>query len=225
MNYKAVITGDIVRSREMGDLQALLQVLKEAVVEIEKELDTLIKLELYRGDSFQILIDRPEQAIKIAVLLRSKLRSATKSLEGYITDTSLEKLWDARVAVGIGKVNKPAPKVVESTGEAFELSGRQLDKLKGSQDRISFKSSWEDLNHQLEVLAKLTDAIISRWTLNSSEAVYSYLLFGETQQQIAMKLKISQPAVHKRLTIANIDAIDGLLKYLYRTIKKQIHGV
>lgn len=223
MKHKAVITGDIVHSRELEDLQVLLKVLKETVSEIEKEQANIIHFETYRGDSFQMLVNEPEQAMRIAVLIRCKLRSATQA-PNNAAFSSLESLWDARISIGIGRVNQPAQKVVESTGEAFELSGNQLDRIKGSQDRICLTSAWQGLNRQFEVLAKLSDAIISRWTLNSSEAAYRYLLFKETQQQIAKALGISQPAVHKRLSIANVDAVEMMLNYLHLTIKEQLHG-
>ena len=37
----------------------------------------LKKVEFFRGDSFQMIIDAPENAMKIAVLLRAGLRSCT----------------------------------------------------------------------------------------------------------------------------------------------------
>ncbi len=225
MNIKAVITGDIVHSREVHDLQVLLQVLKETIPEIEKQLNTRMDFEVYRGDSFQIMIGKAEHAIKIAILIRTKLRSKTSFSESEEANVPLDNLWDARVSIGIGPVNKPANKVVESTGEAFELSGKQLDSMKNTHERIRMASTWGALNHQFEVVAKLGDAILSRWTLSSCEAAYRHLLFGETQKQIAQKLNISQPAVHKRLSIANIDAIESMINYLNLTIKKQIHGI
>ncbi|NJO91383.1 MAG: hypothetical protein HC831_22275 [Chloroflexia bacterium] len=225
MNFKAVITGDIVHSRRIEDLQALLQVLKKTIPEIEKQLKFKIYFEFYRGDSFQLLINKPEDIIKLAILLRSKLRSMTPCLKSDDTNVPLDELWDARISIGIGEADKPASRVVESTGEVFELSGKQLDNMKNIQDRIRLISAWKELNHQFEIIAKLSDAIISKWTLSSCEAAYRRILFGETQKQIAQKLKISQPAVHKRLSIANIDAIESMINYLNLTIKKQMHGI
>jgi hypothetical protein len=223
--YKAVITGDIVNSREVEDMQALLQVLKNIPKEIEKALNTSIKLEVYRGDSFQMLIEHPEEAMKVAILTRCKLRSKTPYSDTDDQNIPLDALWDARISVGIGQVNTAAERIVESTGEAFEISGNQLDEIKKTKDRLRFCTNWKDLNHQFETLAKLSDAIISRWTLSSSEATYRRLLFGETQKEIAQKLEISQPAVHKRLNIANVDAIENMLNYLNLTIKKQLNGI
>lgn len=46
----------------------------------------LKKVEFFRGDSFQMVIDAPENAMKIAVLLRAGLRSCTPN-------TNTHRLW------------------------------------------------------------------------------------------------------------------------------------
>jgi len=223
MEYKAVITGDIVHSRRIEEMSLLLAELKNAVGETSDYLQTVIKLEIYRGDSFQMLVDKPEEAMKIAVLIRAVLKSKTvhKTTQGNL---SLDKLWDARVAIGIGSIDMEAAKVVESTGEAFQLSGNQLDSIKKTPNRLSFKSCWNDLNSQYQIITKLSDTIINRWTNYSAEVAYRYLLYGETQQQMAKALNISQPAIHRRLLTANIDAIEEMLNYIKQTIKTKLYG-
>lgn len=225
MTYKAVITGDIVHSREVENMHALLNVLKSTISEIKKVFSTKINFEIYRGDSFQMLVAQPEEAMKIALLIRSKLRSSVLISAKNDANVSLESLWDARISIGIGKVSNQSQRVVESTGEAFELSGRQLDEMKNKHERLCITTCWKNMNLQLQVITKLSDAIVSRWTLNSSEAAYRHLLFNETQAEIAKKLNVSQPAVHKRLIIANMEAIKEMLDYLNLTIKNQIHGI
>jgi hypothetical protein len=224
MQIKAVITGDIVHSRRVGDIQLLLAGLKNTIKDIENYLNLEIPFEIYRGDSFQMLIENAEMAVEIAVLIRSGLRNATPMLGENAKNMSIENLWDTRVSIGIGKVEFPAAKIVESSGEAFKLSGMQLDEMKNSSDKIRLISSWDDLNEQFAVLTVLGDSIISRWTFHSSEAAYRYLLYKETQKRISEKLGISQPAVHNRLNISNIDAIERMLAYLKKTIKNKTDG-
>ena len=224
MDYKAVITGDIVHSRNVDDMKVLLKVLKETILEISEHLSIPIEFEIYRGDSFQMLLDNPENAVEIAVLIRASLKSKT-SYNNSNVNMPLEKLWDARLSIGIGEVDIAALKVVESTGQAFELSGNQLDEMKKLQERIMVLSCWKNLNEQFLVLSQLSDAIIGRWTLSSSCAVYRHLLYHETQKQIAEELNISQPAVHKRLNTANIGAIEKMLTYINKTIKNQCYGI
>jgi hypothetical protein len=224
MLIKAVITGDIVHSRRVGDIQLLLTGLKNTIKDIENHLNIEIPFEIYRGDSFQMLIEKPEMAVETAVLIRSGLRNSTPADLVNTKNISIENLWDTRVSIGIGKVEFPASKIVESSGEAFKLSGMQLDDMKNSTDRIRLISTWEDLNEMFTVITALGDSIIRKWTYHSSQATYRYLLFKETQKQISEKLGISQPAVHNRLSISNIDAIERMLTYLKKTIKNKTDG-
>jgi hypothetical protein len=208
----------------VGDIQLLLAGLKNTINDISNHLKIDIPFEIYRGDSFQMLVEIPELVAEIAVLIRSGLRNSTPM---SITDNntmSIENLWDTRVSIGIGRVEFPAPKIVESSGEAFKLSGLQLDDMKNSADRIRMISTWDDLNEQFAVITALGDSIIRRWTYHSSQAAYRYLLYKETQKEISEKLGISQPAVHNRLNIGNIDVIEKMFAYLKKTIKSRTDG-
>ena len=83
---KGVITGDIIGS---SDIQIKYRdFLLESIRKIVDELSIIepIKIELFRGDSFQMIIDAPENAIKIAVLLRAGLKSHTPK--------ECKKTWD-----------------------------------------------------------------------------------------------------------------------------------
>jgi hypothetical protein len=183
-----------------------------------------IRFETYRGDSFQLVTDQPADVMKIAVIIRARLKSLSGGESEEDKNIPLDKLWDARVSMGIGETGTSLQRVSESTGEAFELSGKQLDEMKNSGERMRFISCWNDLNDQFAVITSLSDAIINRWTYSSSEAAYRYLLFGETQVQISEKLGISQPAVHNRLNISNIDSIVKMFNYLKKTIKDKTNG-
>jgi hypothetical protein len=224
MKIKAVITGDIVHSRRVGDMQFLLDGLKNTLIDISHHLSIPIPFEIYRGDSFQLLLEDPEKAMDVGLLIRSGLRNSTPSEVNESKNMSIENLWDTRISIGIGKIEFPAGKIVESSGEAFKLSGMQLDAMKNSSDKIRMVSAWEELNEQFAVITALSDSIISRWTYHSSQAAYRYLLYKETQKQISENLGISQPAVHSRLSISNIDAIERMFVYLKKTIKNKTDG-
>lgn len=94
---KGVITGDLVNSTNIAAkwrqtvVDALHVCVKESIPL------TPVKLEMYRGDSFQVVVDKPEYALAIAIALRAKLKAETP--DG-------QKLWDARLAVGVGDISK-----------------------------------------------------------------------------------------------------------------------
>jgi len=208
MNYKAVITGDIINSRKIADKELLMSVLQNLFIEINTRFSFQNQFEIYRGDSFQTLLENPKQALRIALLLRLGLRKQSPDAV----------IWDARIGVGIGAVNYLNEDIKISNGEAFELSGTSLDTMKKSDQRIQIQVSDSDLNAQLKILNTLADAIVNRWSINASEVIYRQLLFGETQSQIAQKLNISQSAVHQRFANANFDAINTYISYFEQHI-------
>lgn len=113
MKNKAVITGDIVRSEFIGlDKRGeLLKALQQVCEELQKF--SPMKMEIYRGDSFQIVMERPEVSLKVATLIRSYLISKTPQGE--------KNIWDARISIGIGEIDYVSTSIVVSDGEAFRL--------------------------------------------------------------------------------------------------------
>lgn len=91
---KGVITGDIIDSSaiqiEYRDF------LLKSIQKIAEELNVIepLKIEFFRGDSFQMVINNPENAMQIAILLRAGLKSHTPK--------GCEKPWDARLSLGVG---------------------------------------------------------------------------------------------------------------------------
>jgi len=206
--YYSVITGDIIGSSAVKEKRKqLLSALKKTFKEITLEFPGAIEkpFEIFRGDSFQSVIKHPGKALLISILIRAKLRSLnlTKS-----ETKSMENKLDARVAIGIGKIGFTADKVIESDGEAFNFSGKLLDEIKKSEQNIKIKTPWHDVNGELEVESYFIDTIINKWTMEQAEAVYLKLLKNKTQQMTAKKLKISQPAVRKRIISANLKSIE-----------------
>lgn len=90
MKLEAVLTGDLIHSQSAENTLAYVARLKEILKQLETRYQA--KAETFRGDGFQLLLDRPEQAFHCAIALRAALVEA--SPEG--------ERWDARIAVGIG---------------------------------------------------------------------------------------------------------------------------
>ena len=73
----AVITGDIINSRAKKDSRDWLEPLKKALATLG---ESPRQWQIYRGDSFQLRLDKPEYALDIAVWLKAVVRS-TKGLD------------------------------------------------------------------------------------------------------------------------------------------------
>jgi hypothetical protein len=206
-NY-SVITGDIIGSSLIGKKKGqLLSQLKKTFNEINAALPDAAEkpFEIFRGDSFQSVIKQPGKSVLIGILIRAKLRSITF---GGTKSGSIENKLDARIAIGIGKIGFEANKVIESDGEAFSFSGKLLDEITKERQNLKVKTPWKDINSELDVECYYIDTIINKWTMEQAEAAYLKLLKDETQQLIAKKLKISQPAVRKRIIGANLKSIE-----------------
>jgi hypothetical protein len=187
-----VITGDIINSTSIsaGHKTALLA----AIAETSNELEVFSPLqsEVFRGDSFQLMVERPEMAMQVAVMFRAGLKSRTPK--------DAKQLWDARLAVGIGDVDYLSDRVTVSDGEAFRLSGREFDEL--GRRTLSVMTRWEDVNKELYVLTLFVDDIISNWTVSQSLAVYMSIVDGMTQKDIADRLGQSAQNISKLSTAA-----------------------
>jgi len=190
----AVITGDLVKSGKFGsDRGRALEILKESLNSLKnfKRKNIGGISDIFRGDSFQIVISEPPFSLEIAIFLKAKLLSKTLN----------DKNIDVRIAIGIGEIESFDEKnIQESDGEAFRLSGNALDNI-SKYRRFSIKSNIDKSNKQLKFIASSIDSITRRWSTEQAEAVLLWLS-GKTQTSISKKLGISQPAVNKRLLLA-----------------------
>ncbi|MBS1615087.1 MAG: hypothetical protein JST06_03115 [Bacteroidetes bacterium] len=210
----AVLTADLVGSRKLGSA-AVEQRLGEISRIIEAKLFRRKKsFELFRGDSFQILLERPEEVLHIALLWRAALKATvTNGMQ-----------WDARIAIGIGPVSHRAKTLAASGGPAFQQSGSLLDNLKFIEtQRIAFHTSDDAWTEALNAECILAEHIISRWTANSGEAIFQQMLQGKTQQALAEHIGISQSSIHKRLQAAGWPAIRHWESYFRQSMSQRLN--
>lgn len=218
MKKVAIITGDIVNSREIEDKDLFLSELKSIFKQIESKIPFEKPFEIYRGDSFQAMVESPKDAVLVAILLRTGLRSL--NINQKQKELPLEQLKDARISIGIGEMNFIDVSITSSDGEAFVLSGEGLDSMKKSDERLKIVVKNIELLEVFNVTTTLATTIINKWSNYAAEIMYRHLLYNETQKEMAKALSISQPAVHKRKTAANADAIDLYLSFVSKLIQK-----
>lgn len=213
----SVITGDIVNSSQLdvGKRRLLLGSLKRLFKTINNSLrdeKMAAPFEIYRGDSFQGVLENPIDAIKVGILLKAGLRTSF--------ETSLKKSWDARIAIGIGEIDFFQSKGSEGDGPAFRRSGPVLDEMKG-ETRLLIRTPWPPADQEFEVATAFLDVIISKWSSSQAEVILEQMK-GLTQQQIADKLNISQAAVNYRLKNAGWNALNKFLKRYEAIIRAEI---
>lgn len=218
---KAVITADIVHSSKMtNEERKLLYTKVEEVLRVTDQ-DFKTKSEIYRGDSFQCLVQHPKLALRVALIIKTFIRSLNLSEAHEVRSitgkrpkqTIIFPLWlfDVRMAIGIGNVEMPMHNLSNSDGTAFQLSGRLLDELKDSKQRFAIASNDHNQKH-LEIEAALLDAIIGKATALQCEVIYYKLLYY-TETQIAKELNVQQAAVNQRSISGNWNVINRFVKY------------
>jgi len=226
MDTVAVITGDIVNSSLIvkEKREHLLYALKTSFNEINREIlkEPKSPFEIFRGDSFQVVIKKPELSLLISLLIRAKLRSII--IDKKSESQPVKKSWDARIAIGIGNITFNSKKVIESDGQAFQFSGKLLDAMSNSKTkpRLNIKTPWEDVNTELEVPISFTDAIVSVWSVFQAEAFFLHLLRNETQISLAEQLGRAQPTIRKRMVAGKVESIDLFRKRFEKLISSKI---
>lgn len=202
----SVITGDIVKSSKLSldQHKQLIKVMRSCSKDISKVFPDALKYEpeLFRGDSWQLLIKKTELAFSIALFYRAYLKAKMQ----------LSSI-DARMAISIGTVD-----FVEASfgiGDAYKISGKALDK-KGKR-KIKFVSDIIPNSDVIDLIIYNTDFISSRWTSNQCKIVL-LALQNMDQKAIASKLRITQQAVSKQIDSAGWAIVSESITYFKNAI-------
>lgn len=215
----AIITGDVIQSTRMNVEYRdwLFKQIASALKQWDKDFG--MRSETFRGDSFQSLVKKPSDALKLALLQKTYIRSLnpsdiyeigkknTANRKGILLPTWI---FDARIAIGIGNIDLLANRLAGSGGEAFQLSGHLLDKIKNKKQSLAISTN-DQFKEELETEFILLDALISKTTALQCEVINRKLL-GYTEIEIAKKLDIMQSAVNQRSNSGNWNAIESMIK-------------
>ena len=207
----AVLTGDIIKSRDISDRDTLLHKLTDVL-----DLVTAAggcRYELYRGDSFQLHLEGPASSVEAAFLIRAALIAASPSRQ---------ERWDARISIGIGQIDYHNPKVTTSDGEAFRLSGEGMDKLAAKNRNLRIETPWDTRSDGIELLTRLADDIVSNWSHFSAETMYYAMRDHVSQNKLAARLKKSQPTINQRLATAKSHLVFEYLEHISNYLKQKL---
>jgi hypothetical protein len=201
----AVLTGDFVGSSRLDSqgLAAAMMMVRHALDEVAAWDDPRspygrrdVKFTRYRGDGWQAILEHPWLAPRAALKVLAHLRA-------YAPDLT------TRISIGLGSADElSGPDLGSATGEAFEHSGRNLDKLvaqqkAGSQKlrRVRVVISGKAITPVNASVITLLDTLCRRWT-EAQAQIMSYALHPEGMAiaQIANQhLFISPQAAQARI--------------------------
>jgi hypothetical protein len=186
----AVITGDVINSKKSNP-KAWLKSLKN---ELDKTGKSPKTWNIYRGDSFQVLINNANEGLMAAIKIKASLQSL--------------KNTNVRMAIGIGDMTYNAPKITESNGSAFMHSGEKFEMLRKEKQNLAIKSDWPAFDKEINLYLKLALIAIDNWTINAAEIVSTTLENpGKLQEELGKIVGIKQNAISNRLKRAYFDEI------------------
>lgn len=213
----AVITGDIVGStkRSRAEMKNVRTAISEAVREFIVRNDPITRgAEFFQGDSWQVLLGNPENALRLALLIQASLISKANT--------------QTRAAIGIGTVEGLERTVAVSTGEAFTLSGRALAdmpsifRLTGAlPERAGAPAQW------FPGLLHLCSGLMRGWTRRQCELMGLWLSLPDpTYDTIASRLAppIAKQSVGDILTSANLQPLYEAMALFHATNWQRLAG-
>ena len=205
---KAVITADIVNSTKIEEAHRYLLVDElDNIIQDLKRLSSL-RCEMYRGDSFQVLVDDVKYCLEIAVLIRLGLKKSNLLKNGKL---------DARMAIGVGDVSYEHEQVILSDGEAFRLSGRTFDKL--NKRRLLIATNINDVDEPLNVMLVFINEFLEGLSYTQSIYLYDSLLYNMSQMELANVYHTSQPNIAKHLKSAKENLFRLFFDFAEKTLK------
>lgn len=200
----SIITGDIINSRG-SKVKQWLPVLKKNLALSGASPQVW---EIYRGDSFQLEVKQPADALLTAI----RIKVAIKTIKNL----------DVRMAIGIGEKDFTASRITESNGEAFIFSGEKLESLKQEKQNLAVRSKWPDFDREMNLYIRFALIAMDNWSTGAADLI-KMLLDNPviTQTKLATKLKITQSAVSGRQKRAYYNEVKDL-EILFREKVEQL---
>ncbi len=207
----AVIKGDIVSSRKVENSEKWLLPLKGLFNEWGKSPG---QWEVVWGDSFQLEVDRPEEALRKALRVKALIKK-------IVSDETNKSLIDVRMAIGIGGKSYTGERITESNGEAFINAGEKFEELEKEKFNLLVKSPWPDFDGEMNLFIRLASVFMDKWSVASAELVEVALKHPNyTQNEIGSRLGIKQNSVSGRWKRANIDEVLSMEQMYRRKLER-----
>ena len=198
----AIITGDIVDSTEINfdNRENTFAQFNVGLEMIKKEFK--IDYEWYRGDAFQLKTVQPAISLRIALMIKFWIKSF---------EIEIKKAHDIRLSLGIGTIEINKKQLSLSDGEAFRISGRNLDSLKSSRQSLIIDAN-DSYSNALKAESILLNAIINNITPIQSKVLF-YKLKGYKEEDIAKKLGLAQSTVNQHSNAGNWNVFAKYIAY------------
>lgn len=227
---KVVISADIVSSTslEAEDKQILERALNVLLTDLESSVSIFGRI--IKGDSLEIVPKNLEDGLKVALAVKSFVKTLPINIEDYTKGKIRAKHFKThgvRLAIGYGQLERFKPDEGIIDGEAIYLSGRAISSMHTyDKERIVikntlfFESSDKKLNEGLMPIMELLDVLLAKATEKQCMVLYLKLL-GNSEIEIARKMKIDQSVVNRHSTSVGWNAIETSVLYFSSLMKNK----
>ncbi len=179
---------------------------------------------LIQGDYIECAMKSPTHALRIALLLKSFVKSLPfDGIDKSKKETKYFLEHGIRLAVAIAPLTKIDPERGIIDGEAIYLSGRAIKSYSTTgkkriviKNTMFFKCNNEKLQEQTATIFSLLDVILARCSSRQCEVVYLKLL-GYSEKQIAVKTGKYQSTISQHSTSAGWNAIEQAVNHFEKT--------
>jgi hypothetical protein len=189
---RAILTADIVNS-------SLLTTEFDCLINDLKQFFGEEKTDFFNGDSFRVLIIRPENALMKCI--KSRLL-AIKYAEN--------RAIDIRVSINIGHLQSDDIDLRSSMDELLVASGRSFAKLQGTSRRLYINSGDKEKDFTYEIIAEYADSLMAKITAKQAKIIYQ-LLSGKSQVETAAALQLSTATVSKQVKAGRYEELRSML--------------
>ena len=180
---RATISADIVSSTSLSvfDLTHLQSVIRQFLDELSVKSQDEDWGRLFKGDSVEIFLKDPHEALRVALLLKTLVKKTFSWGKETNIRRELFRKYGIRLAIGIGEMRIVDQKQDILDGEAIYNSGRLLEKA--TKEKLSIKRSVffacpnPLLTEYMDVMVGLLDALLRNATSRQNEILY-YRLSG-----------------------------------------------
>lgn len=226
----SVLSGDIVSSTSLQskDRDLVEKELSKLLQSLKNEFDVYGRI--IKGDYIECVVPKPEEGLRVALAIKSFVKSISIELKEYKKDKSRVRLFKThglRLAIGYGTLSRYNPNEGIIDGEAIYLSGREISGMSTHnkervviKNTLFFTSNSEDLNNRFKPILELLDTLLSKATARQSEVLYLKLL-NKQEDEIADILGIGQSAVNRHSTSVGWNAIETAVDYFTTIISKK----
>lgn len=225
----ATISADIISytKLEEKDKRHIENKIKHLLLELtDKFSDFSFIGRLVHGDSIECAINTPKHALRIALLLKTYIKSLELSKQSDENKkTKYFKEHAIRLAIAVAPLETLDTKNGIIDGEAIYLSGRTIKNITTSyKQKIVIKNTMyfcsTDIKEQnaFDTILSLLDTIIARNSSKQCEVIY-YKLLGLSEKELSQKLGRLQSTISQHSTAGGWLAIEKSVNYFEKNIQ------